>query len=213
MLKLRLPAMNLPGPRPARWVLLGALLALGAAVVLLLRPGAFPPPNPPATTVVPAEARLGDAVPAPAPEAATPPGTVALDDFRVAVPPGWQRQKELEDEGPGTKLFLVGPALAQVRLIVGIDVYPLPEGTTLQAFGQQYTKSWQGKPSYSSKDGELCRSPAQIVTFTEAGLRKTFLLSTWRGKGFVIGMISPLGQHHRALQEFRAVLDTFQVYE
>lgn len=213
MPKLRLPVINLPGPRPARWVLLGALLALVAAVILLSRPGAFPPSSQPAATLTPVKANLQGAAPVPPSEAATQPGTVALDDFRVAIPPGWQRQKELEDEGPGTKLFLVGPALAQVRLIVGIDVYPLPEGTTLQAFGEQYTKSWQGKPSYSSKDGELCRNPAQIVTFTEAGLRKTFLLSTWRGKGFVIGMISPLGQHHRALQEFRSVLDTFQVYE
>lgn len=195
-------------------ILLG-FAALVCGVYLLTRPGGLPLGGPTGSAGEP-EAAAGSLPAGEAPAGAKPsgaPGEIVLDDFRVIVPDTWQRKKELEDEGPGTKLFLVGPVVAGVGLVIGIDVYPLPEGTTLEDFVKQYTKSWQGRSGYDVTDATLCREAAKMVGFTESGLEKTFLLMTWRGKGFVVGMISPVGQRNRATSEFRTVLDTFQVYD
>jgi hypothetical protein len=136
-----------------------------------------------------------------------------LDDFRVVVPETWQRRKEMEDEGPGTKLFLVGPEVSKVNLVIGVDVYPLPEGVTLESFAKDYAKSWRGKAGVAETEATLCDNPARMVSFTENGQQKVFLMMTWLGKGFCVTMISPEGQRSKSLAEFKTVLDTFQVYK
>jgi hypothetical protein len=140
-------------------------------------------------------------------------GTVALDDFIVVIPANWQRKKEMEDEGPGTKLFLVGPVLTGVNLVMGIDVFSLPQSTSLEDFVKEYSKPWQGKPSLAIANATLCGEPAKMVSFEENGQQKVFLMMARRGKGFVIGMISPAGQKLLAVKEFEQVLGAFQVYE
>ena len=139
-------------------------------------------------------------------------GPLALDDFQITVPAEWVRKGEWEDEGPGTKLFLVGPEVAQVRLVIGVDVYPLRTGTTLEAFVQDYSTRWAGQ-NLVQKKATLCDQPARLVVLAEGDLEKTFLLTSWRDKGFVIGMVAPNGQRQKALPEFRRVLDSFQVYQ
>lgn len=146
-------------------------------------------------------------------EALTTPGLLALDDFQVVIPSGWQRRKEMEDEGPGTKLFLAGPTIGKQQLFIGFDVYPLRAGTTLEDFTRQYAARWaQFRPAID-RESRLCDQPARMLGFADAGLDKLFLISIWRNKGFVIGMIGPSGEGQKAISAFREVVDTFQVYE
>lgn len=140
------------------------------------------------------------------------PGLVNLDDFQVVIPPGWQRRKDWEDEGPGTKLFLLGPKITGGQMVVGIDVYPLRSGTTLDAFVKQYSARWN-QALLAAKPATLCEKPAQMLTIAENGLDKVYLLSTWRDKGLAIGMIAPAGQMGTATPSFRLVVDTFQLYQ
>jgi hypothetical protein len=147
------------------------------------------------------------------PAAPTEPGLVLLDDFQVTIPQGWERRKDLEDEGPGTKLFLVGPEISNTRLVVGIDTYPLKTGTTLEAFVKQYRARWATMLPTTDKPAALCGQPAHMIGFSEGGLDKLFILCVWREKGFILGMIGPTDQSQKALPLFRAVIDTFQVYE
>lgn len=193
-------------------IMLLAVVILVTAVVLMKRPSAAP------RTAAEDTASRGDVSPLQDPQipnrGAEPaePGTLALDDFRLVVPDTWERLKEMEDEGPGTKLFLVGPEVAKTKLVIGVDVYPLPEGVGLEDFSEYYAKSWQGKPGLAKSEATLCDNPAQMVSFSENGQQKVFLMMVWRGKGFCVTMIGPEGQRSKSLQEFQAVLDTFQVY-
>lgn len=149
------------------------------------------------------------------PGALTPskqPGLVNLDDFQVVVPPGWQRRKDWEDNGPGTKLFLLGPKITGGQMVVGIDVYPLRSGTTLEDFTQQYSARWN-QALLTSKPATLCEKPGRILALAENGLDKMYLLSIWRDKGFAVGMIAPAGQMATSTPSFRLVVDTFQLYQ
>lgn len=206
--RLRVPAQAL-----RFLIMLLAVVILVIAIVVMRRPevtqGDRAGDTPPRRDVTPLPtAQVPD-------QGAEPsePGSLALDDFRVVVPDTWERLKEMEDEGPGTKLFLVGPEVAKVRLVIGVDVYPLPEGVDLEAFTEYYAKSWEGKPGLKRSEATLCENPAVMVSFNENGQEKVFLMMVWRGKGFCVTMISPEGQQSKSLQEFKAVLDTFQVYE
>jgi hypothetical protein len=140
------------------------------------------------------------------------PGLVNLDDFQIVVPPGWQRRKDWEDEGPGTKLFLLGPKITGGQMVVGIDVYPLRSGTTLDTFTKQYSARWN-QALLTSKPATLCDKPGRLLTIAENGLDKVYLLSVWRSKGLAIGMIAPAGQMAAATPSFRLVVDTFQLYQ
>jgi hypothetical protein len=208
----RIPRFPAPAVRLA--ILLVAALILVMAVVMMKRSGALsglasggPGPGEVTTNPIPR-----GAAPSVTPEGAAP-GTVALDDFIVVVPENWQRKKEMENEGPGTKLFLVGPVLAGVNLVMGIDVFGLPESTSLPDSVKEYSKPWQGKPSLAISASTLCGEPAEMVSFEENGQQKMFLMMARRGKFFVIGMISPAGQKLLAVKEFEQVLSTFQVYD
>ena len=141
-----------------------------------------------------------------------PAGLLALDDFQVTVPEAWERRQDWEDQGPGTKLFLVGPELAKMRLVVGVDVYPLKSGTALEQFVKDYGTKWAGRVTAETK-ATLCGQPARLIAYSEGNADKSFLLCVWRDKGFAIGMIAPTGQGRKAMAQFREVLDTFQVYE
>ena len=117
-----------------------------------------------------------------------------------------------EDEGPGTKLFLLGPKITGGQMVVGIDVYPLRSGTMLDDFAKQYSARWN-QALLASKPATLCDKPGRILTIAENGLDKVYLLSVWRDKGLAIGMIAPAGQMTAATPSFRLVVDTFQLYQ
>lgn len=144
--------------------------------------------------------------------AARVPGQIALDDFQIVVPPGWQRRKDWEDEGPGTKLFLLGPKVQGGQLVVGIDVYPLPSNPSLADFVTQYAARWN-QALVTDKPATLCEQPARMLAVSENGLEKVYLVTVWRGKGLAIGMIAPTGQMTAATPTFRLVVDSFQLYE
>ncbi|NPV47831.1 MAG: hypothetical protein HPY69_12790 [Armatimonadetes bacterium] len=216
-MKLKMPStltgLRVPAQALRFLIMLLAVVILVIAIVMMRRPGA--------DSGGPASDTTARSDVTPLPQAQVPdhgseptePGTLALDDFRVVVPDTWERVKEMEDEGPGTKLFLVGPEVAKVRLVVGVDVYPLPEGVGLDEFTKYYAKSWEGKPGLARSEATLCENPAEMISFSENGQEKVFLMMVWRGKGFCVTMISPEGQRSKSLQEFKAVLDTFQVYQ
>ncbi len=204
------PRSRVPAQALRFLIMLLALVIVAIAIVVMKQPGTAPQmasatPESAVTSPLQAPDIPGQSEP-------SMPGSLALDDFRVVVPEHWQRRKEMEDEGPGTKLFLVGPEVAKVNLVIGVDVYPLPEGVSLGQFTQYYAKSWQGKPGLAKSDATLCGNPAQMVSISENGQQKVFLMMVWRGKGFCVTMISPEGQRSKSLQEFQTVLNTFQVY-
>jgi hypothetical protein len=142
----------------------------------------------------------------------TQPGLLQLDDFQIVIPKGWQRRSDWEDQGPGTKLFLLGPKVGQVQLVIGIDVYPVRAGTTLDQFAKQYKGQWN--PVFvSDKPARLCEQPARMVGVTENSLDKLYLLCVCKNRGYSIGMIGPTGQSAQSTPYFRQLVDTFQLYE
>ncbi|MHB8993821.1 MAG: hypothetical protein ACYC63_01055 [Armatimonadota bacterium] len=142
----------------------------------------------------------------------TQPGLLQLDDFQVVIPKGWQRRSDWEDVGPGTKLFLLGPKVADVALVIGIDVYPLREGTTLEQFTTQYSARWD-EASISNKPARLCEQPARLLGLTENSLDKLYLITVCKNRGYAVGMIGPTGQSAQCTPLFRQLVDSFQLYE
>lgn len=213
--------MNLPAPcqqsssalasglswlaaRPWRW---GWLVLVLAAPAALLWPGGVRQRQRPAPDPLAAASRPG--VPA---AAAPTTGLLMSDDFQLVIPKGWERRPDLEDSGPGTKLFLVGPERSGISLVIGVDVYPLRSGTTLQQFAKDYSQRWAGR-SLIERSATLCQQPSRLFTLTEGTVEKMLLLLVWRDKGFIVTLAGPAGQAGANKQEFRRVLDTFQVYE
>lgn len=191
-----------------------AIILIGAAV-LLLTAGAM-------LVVRTNGARHGAArqvalpeKPGPDGTAATPgqPGLAQFDDFQIAIPEGWERREDLEDGGPGTKLILFGPKVADTQLFIGIDVYPLRAGTTLEEFTKQYAERSLPGRSPRAKKATLCDQPAQMLGLTEGGLDKVYLVTVYRDKGFVVGMIGPSGHTNENTAAFREVVNTLQFYE
>ena len=148
----------------------------------------------------------------PGPGSSGVPGQLSLRDFQIVIPQGWQRHKEWEDEGPGTELFLVGPVAGASNLVLGVDVYPLREDTTLDDFGKQYSAKWN-PGLVSNQPATLCNQPARMLELTENGQDKLYLVAIWRGRGFAVGMIGPAGQQAQTTPLFRQVVDSFQLYQ
>ena len=171
---------------------------------------------PPASPDAPDAVHQGGTMPRPTQPLSAdekPEGLIRLDDFQIVISPAWQRLLEWEDDGPGTKLFLEGPSYDGVSLIIGIDVFPVSEETTLKAFADDFVQRWEGQQMTIDDQATLCDQPAQMVRFTDGDREYTYLLMLWRSKGFVVGMIAPRTSHKMLVEEFRAVMDTFQVYE
>jgi hypothetical protein len=139
-------------------------------------------------------------------------GLLLSDDFQLVIPKGWERRPDMEDSGPGTKLFLVGPERSGINLVIGVDVYPLRSGTTLTQFAKDYSQRWAGR-SLIERSATLCQQPSRLFTLTEGTVEKMHLLLVWRDKGYIVTLAGPSGQAGTNKQEFRRVLDTFQVYE
>lgn len=195
------------GKKMAFALIVAAVLLISAAAMLIVRSngvrhGAATQLAMPAAPVAPGQA----ATP-------TQPGLAAFDDFQVVIPEGWERRQDLEDGGPGTKLILFGPQVAETPLFVGIDVYPLRAGTALEQFVKDYVdRSLPGR-SPRVKKATLCDQPARMLGLTESGVDKVYLVSVYKDKGFVIGMIGPSGHLNENTQAFREVVDTFSFYE
>lgn len=191
---------------PWRW---GGLVVVVGAVAVLVWPGGVLQRQRPAPVANPLVATKRPGVPA----AAVPTtGLTLSDDFQVVIPKGWERRPDLEDSGPGTKLFLVGPERSGISLVIGVDVYPLRRGTTLQQFAKDYSQRWAGR-SLIERSATLCQQPSRLFTLTEGTVEKLYLLLVWRDKGFIVTLAGPSGQAGTNKQEFRRVLDSFQVYE
>jgi hypothetical protein len=215
--------MRLPSPKIAAPVLvlrrerflvavlcLALLIVVGGALLVVRSRGGLGHVGVPAAAPAPGAAgpQLPGRLPAP-----TQPGQYSLDDFQITVPPGWERRKDYEDPGPGTKLFLVGPVVGASNLVLGIDVYPLRSGTTLEQFVNQYSVKQWNLALLTNRPATLCNQPARILALSESGLDKLYLLTVWREKGFAIGMIGPAGHSTKTTPLFRQVVDTFQLYK
>lgn len=142
----------------------------------------------------------------------TQPGLLKLPDFQIVIPAGWQRRRDWEDAGPGTKLFLLGPKAGTGQLVIGIDVYPLPKGTTLEQFVKQYSQKWNAA-LLTQEPATFCGQQAQMLQINENGLDKLYLVTVSDAKGFAIGMMGPAGTTASSAKTFRQVLDTFQFYQ
>ncbi len=140
-------------------------------------------------------------------------GEIVLSDFRLVIPAGWKRRPDLEEAGPGTKLFLEGPHVGAGQLYIGIDVYPLPQGMNLQEFIRRYSANWAGLRRKLEKPATLCNCPARMLLLSDGTTDKLFVLCVRRNRGFAIGMFGPSGQNAANVKAFRTVLDTFQFYE
>lgn len=193
-------------------LMLGAVILLVAAAALYVTrvrlPGAAGPQAP-----LPAGAAAGQSLQLPGVvPVATEPGVLKLDDFVITLPQGWQRRRDWEDEGPGTKLFLLGPKVGTSQVAIGIDVYPLRSGVTLDQFVKQYSARWN-LALLGQQEATLSGQPARMLSLTEGGQDKLYLITTWRSKGFAIGMFGPGGHGSRNTAAYRQVVDTFQLYE
>ena len=194
------------GKKMAFALIVAAVLLISAAAMLIVRSngvrhGAATQLAMPAAPVAPGQA----ATP-------TQPGLAAFDDFQVVIPEGWERRGDMENDGPGTKLFLAGPDVAGTQLFVGIDVYPLRAGTTLEQFVKQYSDANFKAKSPHSKKATLCEQPARMMGLTEDGRRKVYMVTVYRDKGFVIVMLGPSGYISENDKAFREVMDTFSFY-
>jgi len=186
------------------FVLLGGLL-IGRVVLRQPRPG--PAQTPGVTPTAPWLA------PPAGPAAAPVTGELALGDFRLVVPPGWQRRPDLEEQGPGTKLFLAGPTVGKGQVYIGIDVYPLPPGMALADFIKRYSSTWVGLGVIADKQASLCGKPARMLSMSDGSVDKLFLVSVWRNHGYTVGLFGPSGQAEANVKVFKTVVDTFQLYE
>lgn len=204
----RIPARRVP-------LLVGlTVFVLVAVVVMRLLPGwrtAGAPQTVPgeATTLVTETPLALPAAPATAPAMT---GLVSLEDFRIAIPTGWQRRPDLEEQGPGTKLFLTGPVVGDSQLYIGIDVYTLPPGMKLPDFIRRYSAQWAGLGLVNDKPAMLCGRPARMLAMSDGRLDKLFLVAVHGARGYVIGMFSPAGQGAKSIKAFKGVVDSFQFY-
>lgn len=191
-------------------VALGLALVLIPAGALLVRARlAMPASALPGMTTT--DGALGPQLPGQLPQD-TQPGLLKLDDFQIVIPVGWQRRRDWEDPGPGTKLFLLGPKAGTGQLVIGIDVYPIRSGTTLDQFTKQYSQKWNAA-LLTQKPAIFCGQKAQMLGINENGVEKTYLLTASDGKGFAIGMMGPAGSTTTSSKAFRQVVDTFQLYK
>ena len=195
-----------------RLPLFAALTVFVLVAVLLMRMAPQGASAPAAAEAPVAVAEVPLSLPAPA---AAPPvlaGQIALDDFRIVVPQGWQRRPDLEEQGPGTKLFLAGPAAGDGQLYIGIDVYTLPHGMKLRDFIQRYSAQWTGPGDQSDQPTTLCGQPARMLALSDGHTDKLFLVAVHGDRGYVIGMFGPTGQGDANVKAFKAVVDSFQFY-
>lgn len=191
-------------------MVVGIALALIGLLLLVMQTK----PHAPAATVTESPLTAGPAIPqlpGQLPQE-TKPGLLKLDDFQIVLPAGWQRRKDWEDPGPGTKLFLLGPKAGTVQLVIGIDVYPLRGGTTLEQFSKQYSQKWD-PALLTQRPAFCCGQKAQMLALNENGLEKLYLLTVSGEKGFAVGMIGPAGSTTANTQAFRRVVDTIQLYK
>ena len=193
-------------------------LVAGVAVfvlvaILVIAGGALRPPQQ-LTSAVPTAAPTAPWI---APPPSLPPqpvaGELALTDFRLVVPQGWQRRPDLEEQGPGTKLFLAGPTVGKGQIYIGIDVYPLPQGMKLGDFIKRYSAQWVGLGVINDKAATLCGKPARMLSMSDGGVDKLFLVSIAHNRGYAVGMFGPSGQTEANVKAFKKVVDTLQCYE
>jgi hypothetical protein len=199
-------------PRPRLPLLAGAVAFVLVAGLVIARGGLRPAPQPAAS--VPANAPLPPwtgAAPAVPPQPVS--GELTLADFRLIVPKGWLRRADLEDPGPGTKLFLAGPTVGKGQIYIGIDVYPLPQGMTLADFIKRYSAQWVGLGVIADKPATLCGQPARMLSMSDVSVDKLFLVAVMRDRGLAVGMFGPTGQAQLNVKAFKEVVDTLQCYE
>ncbi|MEN6642055.1 MAG: hypothetical protein ABFE08_06380 [Armatimonadia bacterium] len=195
------------GRRMAVALIAAAVLLISAGAMMIVRSNGVRHGATPQLAMPPAPGTPGAAA------VPTQPGLAQFDDFQVVIPEGWERRQDLEDGGPGTKLILFGPKVAETPLFVGIDVYPLRAGTTLEQFVGQYVERSLPGRSPKVKKATLCDQPARMLGLTESGVDKVYLVAVYKDKGFVVGMIGPSGHLSENTQAFREVVDTFSFYE
>jgi len=204
----RIPARRVP--------LLVGLAAFVLVAVVLMRLLPVAATQAPAQFAPAQQAPLVAASPPALPAApAAPPaltGQISLDDFRIVIPKGWQRRPDLEEQGPGTKLFLMGPVVGDSQLYIGIDVYTLPHGMKLPDFIKRYSAKWAGLGVLNDKPGSLCGKPARMLAMSDGRVDKLFLVAVRGERGYVIGMFGPTGQGPNNVRAFKAVVDSFQFY-
>ncbi len=204
----RLPTRKLP--------LLAGLAAFAVVTLVLIR--LVPGPAPQAQAQVSAVeapvavAEAPVALPAAPAEQPALTGQLTLTDFRIVVPPGWERRPDLEEQGPGTKLFLAGPTVGDGQLYLGIDVYTLPHGMKLADFIKRYSSQWAGTAGLSDKPAALCGKPARMLAMSDGRVDKLFLVAVYGDRGYVIGMFGPTGQGTASVKAFQAVVNSFQFY-
>lgn len=206
-------------PQLARRLPLAAALLVFIVVALVLlgqvgmRPsapaeGQNPGPGTASPAGVPA---VSPTVPAAVSTAAAT-GQITLADFRIVIPPGWQRRPDLEEQGPGTKLFLEGPTVGAGQVYVGIDVYPLPQGMTVQDFIARYSSQWAAAAPVGDQPATLAGQPARMLAISDGQMDKLFLVAVRDDRGFAIGMFGPAGQSAQNVKAYQTVLNSFQFY-
>lgn len=201
-----IPARRLP--------LFAGLTVFVLVAVVLMRSLPGPAPARPPSATSPTGAAAEAPLLLPAPPAATPAvtGQVSLNDFRLVIPPGWQRRPDLEEQGPGTKLFLAGPMVGEGQLYIGIDVYTLPHGMRLPDFIERYSAQWTGVAGLQDKPAGLCGQPARLLALSDGKVDKLFLVAVHGDRGYVIGMFGPTAQGEANVKAFKAVVNSFQFY-
>lgn len=219
----RLSPAGILAARPglARRLPLAAALLVFIVVAVVLVRQVGPKASTPAQGAYPGSALvssaggpgLAPAAPAAAPTTAAVTGQIALSDFRIVIPAGWQRRPDLEEQGPGTKLFLEGPTVGAGQIYVGIDVYPLPQGMTVQDFIARYSSQWAQAAPLADQPATLAGQPARMLAMSDGQMDKLFLVAVRGDRGFAIGMFGPTGQSAQNVKAYQAVLNTFQFYQ